>query len=134
MNKRQKKKKECKYDLHSSFAKYALPRLKTFRHEVDAYPVRGEVQTMEDWLRVLDKMITAFEYVLAEDSWWIANPEYDFLDGVHWIKNENGSYRLEDEEWVAPIKEKHYAEEQRRYEVMQEGLRLFAEYFQDLWW
>lgn len=41
---------------------------------------------------------------------------------------------FDEEDWVKEVKKKHFVEIVRRQEVIDEGLQLFAKYFQSLWW
>ena len=97
------------------------------------------MDTHEKWMAALDKMILAFEYVLDQNDWWIDNPKYDYTDGLHMygVPIEGSDFErliIEKEDWVAEIEENHKLEERRRQEVIEEGLQLFAKWFQRLWW
>lgn len=144
MKKRQRKKwlkKHGKYvsnsDLWSldiTIAEFVLPRLKKFKKENDAYPGVDEMNTPEKWDEALDKMILAFEYVISWDDWWFGNPKYDYSSGLH-MKTNKTSVRInfEEDDWVKEIKENNYKERDRRRAVIDEGLQLFAKWFQHLW-
>ena len=127
------------WDLRYNFARYALPRLKRFRQVTIGYPVTDDVKTMDDWHNVLDKIILAFDYIVEEDDWWIFNPEYDYTDGLHFGSEPSDNPKfmrcvITEEDWVVPMQEKMNKEEQRRNEVIQEGLNLFAKWYMHLWW
>mgnify|MGYP000880928582 FL=1 len=136
---KRKMKEKDTWDLSYNFARYVLPRLKRFRQVVNGHPVKDDVKTMDDWYKVLDKIILAFDYIVDADYWWIFNPEYDYTSGLHFgseSTDKPGRSRcvITEEDWVAPVREKMNKEEQRRYEVIQEGLKLFAKWYMDLWW
>ena len=90
----------CNFD--KTIAKFLVPRLKQFRKNTVAFPCN--VDNLEGWLIILDKMIIAFEYIIHEDDWWKGTK--------------------------IPSK----ADRDKRQEVIDEGLDLFAKYFQSLWW
>lgn len=133
MKKRQRKKwlkKHGKYvpysDLWSldiTIAKFVLPRLKKFKKENIGYPGIDEMDTPEKWDEALDKMILAFEYVISWDDWWLDDPKYNYLVA-------ESKY---DDEYVAKIRKSHFDEGKRRQAVINEGLQLFAKWFQHLW-
>ena len=136
---KRKMKEKDTWDLSYNFARYVLPRLKRFRQVVNGHPVKDDVKTMDDWYKVLDKIILAFDYIVDADDWWIFNPEYDYTSGLHFgseSTDKPGRSRcvITEEDWVAHVREKMNKEEQRRYEVIQEGLKLFAKWYMDLWW
>jgi len=54
------------WSLDETLAIYALPRLREFRKVTCSYPGRDEVQSYEDWMATLDKMIFAMNYILNE--------------------------------------------------------------------
>lgn len=74
MNKRIRKKKglskiteEEVWGLDVTLAKYILPRLIKFKEvNVMSHPIAFE--NIEEWHKVIDKMIYSFDYVLKEDS------------------------------------------------------------------
>ena len=77
------------------------------------------MDTPEKWDEALDKMILAFEYVVNWDEWWIDNPNYDYF---------NTSPKEKERIRKAMCKER-----ERRQAAIDEGLQLFAKYFQSLW-
>lgn len=107
--------REC-WDLDCTIAKFIIPRLKVFKRDSDCYPGYGDIDSSEDWLKILDKMILAFEYVLENDTWWINDSRYKY-------------FAFDDD-----ANERYNKEYTRRREVIKEGLGLFAEYFMALWW
>lgn len=144
MNKRQRKKylkSKGKYismselwDLDYNIAKYLLPRLKAFKKNTMSTPAS---LTEEEWDDILGKMIIAFEYIITEDSWWIDDPRYDYIDYCHFshslTKEGLRQLNITEEERGKKIKEAHFKEEKRRCAVIEEGLTLFAKYFRELW-
>ena len=144
MNKRQRKKylkSKGKYismselwDLDYTFADFILPRLKAFKKNTISVPAS---LTEDEWDDILDKMIIAFEYIITEDSWWIDDPRYDYIDYCHFshslTKEGLRQVNITEEERGKKIKEAYFREEKRRRAVIEEGLTLFAKYFRDLW-
>ena len=127
------------WNLDCRIAEFVLPRLRKFREVEDGCPGCGEMDTYEKWMAALDKMILAFEYVLDQSDWWIDDPKYDYIDGLHMYSapiegSEFECLIIEKEDWVAEIEENHKREERRRQEVIEEGLQLFAKWLQRLWW
>lgn len=49
------------WDLDISFAKYMVPRLKTFKKNTIGHP--SSLESMDEWYAILDKMIDAFTYI-----------------------------------------------------------------------
>ena len=144
MNKRQRKKylkSKGKYismselwDLDYAFADFILPRLKAFKKNTISVPAS---LTEDEWDDILDKMIIAFEYIITDDSWWIDDPRYDYIDYCHFshslTKEGLRQVNITEEERGKKIKEAYFREEKRRRAVIEEGLTLFAKYFRDLW-
>ena len=144
MNKRQRKKylkSKGKYismselwDLDYTFADFILPRLKAFKKNTISVPAQ---LSETEWNDILDKMILAFEYIITEDSWWIDDPRYDYIDYCHLshslTKDGLRQVNITEEERGKKIKEAYFREEKRRRAVIEEGLELFAHYFRDLW-
>ena len=120
MNKRKRKKwlkQHNKYvnprdtwNLDHTIASFILPRLKLFKKLGNGYPGHGEMDTPEKWNKALDKMINAFELIATADTYY----------GLWDI--EKNTYAE-----VKPLLE------QKQTEV-EEGLQLFAKWFQSLWW
>lgn len=119
MNKRTKKKIEKNKGLYINprdtwalditIAEFILPRLKLFKKLNNGYPGRNEeTNTFEKWDNLLDKMIWSFEQ--------IAN-NYEIYSNLVMVNNPNLQ------------KEYHEIDDK-----IQEGLMLFAKYYQDLGW
>ena len=135
------------WNLDNTFARFIVPRLKRFRELVASpdtvygYPV--VVGSMELWLEILDKMIWAFEqyiddYIdqycsgevdikseeadtsdLTEEMLDDVDPERKGLYVV--VDGPNDTFKMDHEGIKA-----HEAK-------MQEGIDLFAKYYQNLW-
>lgn len=148
MNNRQRKKWQKKHGLYIApnelwnldytIAEFILPRLKKFKKESMGYPDQGEMDTPEKWNAALDKMILAFEYIL-NDNWWIGNPEYDYSDGLHigFEKDDKTGWHkvvISEDDWVKDVSQRRDNEDQRRKQVINEGLQLFTKWFRHLWW
>lgn len=117
MNNRQRKKYLKKKGLYVNpketwcldyrLAEYIIPRLKLFKKLNNGYPGRDEMDTPEKWDIAIDKMITAFQLVIDTDD----------LHDRYWPNNT--------------FNKSLWEEDQRKIE---EGLLLFAKWFQSLWW
>tara|TARA_R100000808_G_C2149849_1_gene158391 strand:- start:1995 stop:2447 length:453 start_codon:yes stop_codon:yes gene_type:complete len=121
------------WSLDHTITDFVLPRLKAFRHGesnnvteggpagcpmLDGYDAdkMGDAESdamYQEWLDILDKMIQAFEYhklgmtdVKTNSSLWIQGGD------------EYKEYRNEEE---------------RREQIIEEGLALFGKYYQALW-
>lgn len=126
--KRQKKIRNIKYkdicSLDITLAKFILPRLKFFRKNTCSYPYGF---TFEEWKDILNKMILAFELILDTSEPDFGDLKYytEKTDNGHWkmIKDPNSTFDTK-------VYRKWHKD---RQEIIEEGLKLFAEYFQDLW-
>lgn len=126
------------WNLDITIAEFVLPRLRLFKKKNIGYPGRGEMDTPEKWDEALDKMIVAFEYIL-DDDWWFNNPKYDYTSGIHISSkpcknNKFSELIIEKEDWIKEIENNKRKEEQRRYNVINDGLQLFAKFFRSLWY
>ena len=143
MNKRQRKKWLKQHNLYvnprdtwtldTTIAEFVLPRLKLFKKVNNGYPGIDEMDTPEKWDEALDKMIIAFQYVLDGYFWWIDDSEYDYSSGLH-IRSESAKIIIDEEDWVEPIRDRREKETLRRQKVIDEGMQLFAKWYQHLWW
>lgn len=95
------------WNLNCNIAKYILPRLKMYKRLTIAYPGYGEANTPEKWDELLDKMIWSFEQV--------AN-DYEIYASIN----------FKDSDWMDKYKDLN--------DKIQEGLMLFAKWFQHLGW
>lgn len=126
--KRQKKIRNIKYkdiySLDNTIARFILPRLKFYKKNVIGYP--PDI-TLEEWKDILDKMILAFELILDTS-------EPDFGEHKCHIEkmNDNISKLVEDpgSTFDSEAYRKWHKDKQK---TIEEGLKLFAEYFQSLW-
>lgn len=64
------------WNLDTTIAEFVLPRLKRFKEVTNGYPGTDEFPTPESWDVALDKMIRAFEIVLAGDIGLEEYPEF----------------------------------------------------------
>ena len=101
------------WNLDSTMAKFILPRLKRFKELHNGYPAN---LTPEQYDLYLDKMIYAFEQLSDEDA------SMDELENVFGEDN----FKIGDSSYAGA--------ERNRDVTVEEGLQLFAEYFQSLWW
>ena len=126
--KRQKKIRNIKYkdiyNLDSTIARFILPRLKFFRKKICSCPYGF---TLEEWKDILDKMILAFELILDKS-------EPNFGEHKCHIEkiNDKLSKLVEDSDSTFDT-EAYRKWHKDRQKTIEEGLKLFAEYFQDLW-
>lgn len=93
------------WNLDVTIAKYIVPRLKLYKKLNNGYPGRDEMDTPEKWDEALDKMIHAFELA---------------------AKNYDGIYGATGEDYIENVIETR--------DVVQEGLQLFAKWFEWLGW
>ena len=126
--KRQKKIRNIKYkdiyNLDNTIARFILPRLKFFRKKIYSCPYGF---TLEEWKDILDKMILSFELILDTSE-----PNF----GEHKCHIEKVSDKLSKlvEDPDSTFDSKAYIKwHEGRQKTIEEGLKLFAEYFQDLW-
>lgn len=126
--KRQKKIRNVSYkdviDLDITVAKFILPRLKFFKKKVLCYP--SEL-SMEEWKAIIDKMILSFSLILddSEPNFTNYKCNLDSLKANLSNVDEEGSIIIEDDAYYKWHKEKEAK--------INEGLQLFAKYFQHLW-
>lgn len=126
--KRQKKIRNIKYkdiyNLDSTIARFVLPRLKFFKKKTHTSPLD---LTLEEWKDILDKMILSFELVLdtSEPDFGELKFNKEKTDNGHWKMIKDPSSTFDTEAYM-----KWHIDRQK---TIEEGLKLFAEYFQDLW-
>jgi hypothetical protein len=92
------------WSLDITLAQYIIPRLKLYKKLNDVIP--GRLESHDEWDKILDKMIYAFECMSDESCNYGVN-----TDLPNWIE-----------------------EYDKRQKKVKEGLQLFADYFQALWW
>jgi hypothetical protein len=98
------------WDMRITFSEFILPRLKRFKEVNNGYPGFGDADTFEKWDNILDKMIWSFEQILVDEEY--PGDDEDL---------ENDTYPN-----MRKLEEHNLK--------IQEGLDLFAKYFQHLWW
>ena len=128
------------WSLDHTITDFVLPRLIAFRNGggnsyldgpsgsplLEGYTEEQHEEMYEEWLRILDKMILAFEYhkIDMEDVDCGIDTDQLFVD-------EPGSKVIfpdQDEKW-----EEYKKEAERRDKIMSEGFALFAKYYINLW-
>lgn len=125
---RQKKNRSIKYkdiySLDNTIARFVLPRLKFFKKNIIGYP--PDI-TYEEWKSIIDKMILAFELILdkSEPNFGELKFNTEKTDNGHWKMVEDPDSTFDAEAYMKWHKD--------RQSTIAEGLKLFAEYFQDLW-
>jgi hypothetical protein len=125
-------------------SKWILPRLQYLKDTTHGVPFNREKDFPEDtkmddrtltedeWDERLDKMIFAFHYVINEDKYsdlcYPPNYKFGFKtdDKGQFIRDENGIKMADERSPDFSILEPY----EKRYE---EGMKLFALYFRDLW-
>jgi hypothetical protein len=71
------------YNFNTETAKYIIPRLKHLRNNLHAWPAGKDVQTPEDWEKILDEMIWTFEFINSDD--------FDYVkDKSQWDRMQEG--------------------------------------------
>lgn len=126
--KRQKKNRSIKYkdiySLDNTIARFVLPRLKFFKKNIISYP--PDI-TYEEWKSILDKMILSFELILDTS-------EPDFGERKYHIEkiDDNISKLVKDPDSTFDF-EAYMKWSKDKKSKINEGLKLFAEYFQSLW-
>lgn len=124
--KRQKKIRNIRYkdlvNLDQTIARFILPRLKLFKKKVIGYPPNI---TFEEWKEILDKMIVAFELIINSNEPNFGHTEFH-------TEKEGNLYKLvvDKSDFNAEEYQKWVNEKNAKIE---EGLQLFAKYYQDLW-
>jgi len=114
---------EC-WSLDYTFTRYMLPRLKHFRN-MKRYSYPSDV-TPEEWERILDEIIWAFDYMSNEEK-YIIMPHFD--SDIEKVFDMNRPKTLEREiEW------RNYFDKMKSLQHRKvESLKLFAKYYEALW-
>jgi len=120
------------WNLHYSFTDFILPRLKAFRElglmgcpVLEGYEFNGNHDGMHDeWKEILDKMVNAFYYMKIdmEDMHYPPSKMMKKEDGTIYFKHYPG-YNYDE----------YTTEMKRRWDVIEEGLKLFGKYYQGIW-
>jgi hypothetical protein len=128
------------WSLDHTITDFVLPRLIAFRNGggnssldapsgsplLEGYTEEQHEEMYEEWLRILDKMILAFEYHKLD----MGDVE-GRIDTDKWFVDEPGgrvTFPNQDEKW-----EEYKKEAERRDKIMSEGFALFAKYYISLW-
>lgn len=116
---------EQAWNFNTHCAKYVVPRLKQLRSFDESHP--SSLGSVEEWHKILDKIIWSFEN-LYNDPEPIYPQNYDKRWLVKKLDNGYKVYSSADKRPISftPIKEHN--------KKVQEGLMLFAQYYQDLWY
>ena len=126
--KRQKKVRNIKYqdiiDLDNTLARFILPRLKFYKKNIIGSPLEF---TVEEWKDILDKMILSFELILNDHE-----PDFGDLN-YHTEKTDAGIWKLIEDDDSTFDRDAYEKWHKDREATIEEGLKLFAKYFQDLW-
>lgn len=128
------------WSLDHTITDFVLPRLISFRNGggnsyldgpsgsplLEGYTEEQHDEMYEEWLRILDKMILAFEYHKLDMEDVESGIDADQL----FVDEPDGRVTLpnQDEKW-----EEYKKEAERRDKVMEEGFALFAKYYRNLW-
>lgn len=105
--------KPCEaWNFNTCMAEFAIPRLKMLRKNLHGYPACPEINSIEEWEIILDKIILGFELSLDLGSMHDKYFQYD----------KSGKLTKEAIE---------LAEEDNK--KVNEGLQLFAKWYQHLW-
>ena len=128
------------WSLDHTITDFVLPRLIAFRNGggnsssdgptgspvLDGYTEEQFDEMYEEWLRILDKMILAFEYHKLDME------DIECGIDIDWFVDEPGGKVIfrndDDEKW-----QEYKKEAERRDKVMEEGFALFAKYYRNLW-
>ncbi len=125
--------RDC-WDLSEACARFMVPRLKHFSDNIQGVPVKkgGEMHddgpdtyTIEQWRAMISEMIFAFEFVLKRD---------DYLTACYPIGHDFGFHTDENNIiiWNSNIKP-NYASYDLAYARHQAGLKIFCDFYNDLW-
>lgn len=126
--KKQKKIRNIKYkdviNLDRTIARFILPRLKFFKKKTYTYPIDF---TIEEWKSTIDKIILAFELILDDHESDFGNLKY------HIEKANNGYWKMVEDPNSTFDKEAYEKWLNDKDIKIKEGLKLFADNFQNLW-
>ena len=126
--KKQKKIRNIKYkdviNLDKTIARFILPRLKFFKKKTYTYPISF---TIEEWKSTIDKIILAFELILDDYEPDFGNLKY------HIEKSDNGYWKIIEDPNSTFDKEVYEKWLNDKDIKIKEGLKLFADNFQNLW-
>lgn len=114
---------EC-WSLSHTLTSYILPRLKHFK-KINCHTYPNGI-TPEEWEKILDEMIWAFEFMLDEDK-FIKFPKtnIDFNDVTSFNREKTPEQK---QDWT-----RYLDESKKLHHRKKEALLLFAKYYEDLW-
>ena len=117
---------KCKdvINLDRTIAKFILPRLKFFKKKTYTYPIGF---TIEEWKSTIDKIILAFELILDDHEPDFGNLKY------HIEKSNNGYWKMVEDPNSTFDREAYEKWLNDKDIKIKEGLKLFADNFQNLW-
>ena len=117
---------KCKdvINLDRTIARFILPRLKFFKKKTYTYPISF---TIEEWKSTIDKIILAFELILDDHKPDFGNLKY------HIEKANNGYWKMVEDPNSTFDKEAYEKWLNDKDIKIKEGLKLFADNFQNLW-
>lgn len=125
------------WGLDEEIARFIVPRLEVFKSLTNGIPTE-EFKSIEDWYKVLDKMIFSFKAI--RDDYFhnkIDFPESLMFDWNNYTVDENGN-RVYHSGKMTKEQKKDFKEYKRQtkelHKQIKEGLDLFSKYFMGLWW
>ena len=125
--------RDC-WNLYYAHSKWILPRLKHLRNNLNSTPTKPDGETtetdpkafsIEEWQEILDKMIFAFEFVLKEDDYLMECYPKDYDCGFN-VDKEGYLVRKD-------TRKPDYTEFNKKQKRYQEGILLFAQFYNSLW-
>lgn len=119
------------WNMNVELAKIIAQKLRGFLKVLKQAPFGGypgELSGPQEWYNILRKMIYAFDVYDKETPY----PHFDYREE---FKNEEDRKRYEEEEeiYLEEMRQREEKEAERQARI-KEGLRLFAEWFDHLWW
>lgn len=126
------------WSLDHTITDFVLPRLIAFRNGggnssldgpsgsplLEGYTEEQFDEMYEEWLRILDKMILAFEYHKLDMEDVESGIDADRL----LMDKDRITFPADNKEW-----QEYKKEAERRDKIMSEGFALFAKYYRNLW-
>lgn len=123
------------WSLDYTIAKFSLPRLKRLKKMVHGHPGFDENDKIEyedgmkKWKSIIDKMIYSFECILNDNNdIECPNIKWKIEDG--YMKYDATEEEIKKHKIEMDI---YFEKMKQRQKIIQEGLDLFAKYFQNLW-
>lgn len=122
------------WDMNSVISPVIYEGIKKFKEvnaKVDFGSYPGQLENMEEWEAILDKMLYAFAGKAPDISAY----GFSFTPGPEHGKETDKDCRVWNMKIVNKPEHDRYDEDLKiHHEKVQVGLDLFAKYFQDLWW